>query len=67
MKNIAATLACAILIAISSLAQNVGINTTTPQATLDVKGGQRVGGGHDGQRHGEEAEVFGRQKAREGY
>lgn len=27
-----------------SLAQNVGINTTTPQATLDLRGTQRVGG-----------------------
>ena len=26
------------------LAQNVGINTTTPQASLDVKGTERVGG-----------------------
>jgi hypothetical protein len=26
------------------MAQNVGINTTTPQATLDVKGNQRLGG-----------------------
>src|SRR3981081_1728529 len=25
-------------------AQNVGINTTSPQATLDVSGSQRVGG-----------------------
>jgi hypothetical protein len=26
------------------MAQNVGINTTTPQATLDIKGNQRLGG-----------------------
>ena len=25
-------------------AQNVGIGTTTPQTTLDVKGNQRIGG-----------------------
>jgi hypothetical protein len=27
-----------------SEAQNIGINTTSPQATLDVRGGQRIGG-----------------------
>ena len=39
---------CIVLLTISSgsalIAQNVGINTTTPQATLDVRGTQRVGG-----------------------
>jgi hypothetical protein len=44
MKNICIILALSFLTATASWAQNVGINTTTPQATLDVKGGQRVGG-----------------------
>jgi hypothetical protein len=36
-----------IVATITGFAQNVGINTSAPQATLDVKGGQRVGGaGH---------------------
>lgn len=34
----------AIVISIISMAQNVGIGTTTPQATLDVKGNVRTGG-----------------------
>ena len=29
---------------VNGYSQNVGINTTTPQATLDVRGNQRVGG-----------------------
>ena len=29
---------------INAAAQNVGIGTNTPQATLDVKGNQRIGG-----------------------
>ena len=42
--TLAIAISCASLIATICMAQNVGINTTTPQATLDVKGGQRVGG-----------------------
>jgi len=44
MKKIFIILALSVLTALRSSAQNVGINTATPQATLDVKGGQRVGG-----------------------
>ena len=43
MKRIMITVA-AIAGFIIVQAQNVGINTTTPQASLDVKGNQRVGG-----------------------
>lgn len=32
------------LLCITATAQNVGINTTTPQASLDIKGNHRVGG-----------------------
>lgn len=47
MKNILTILVLSFLTVTGSWAQSVGINTTTPQATLDVKGGQRVGGtGH---------------------
>jgi hypothetical protein len=44
MKNIFIILALSFLTAMRLWAQNVGINTTTPQATLDIRGGQRLGG-----------------------
>jgi hypothetical protein len=44
MKNIFIILVLSSLTVMRSFAQNVGINTTTPQATLDIRGGQRLGG-----------------------
>lgn len=35
---------CSLLLPVCLYAQNVGINTNTPQATLDVRGNQRIGG-----------------------
>jgi hypothetical protein len=42
MKYLFMPLVC--IISESAQTQNVGINTTTPQATMDVRGTQRVGG-----------------------
>jgi hypothetical protein len=42
MKQLA--ILCTLLFSKILLAQNTGIGTTTPQATLDVKGNQRIGG-----------------------
>ncbi|MEO5563091.1 MAG: tail fiber protein [Chitinophagaceae bacterium] len=40
-------LLCLLAVTFSGNAQNVGINTITPQATLDVRGSQRFGGNNN--------------------
>jgi len=44
MKNFVLVFLPAVVTALNVFGQNVGINTTNPQATLDVKGNQRFGG-----------------------
>ncbi len=44
MRIVSTLIIISIFIAQKSISQNVGIGTTTPQKTLDVKGNFRTGG-----------------------